>query len=428
MRCRRIVVELWSCTIVATTLGCASLPRLEQEDSAVPSDAAGDFAGDAALPPSVDLQIDPIDDGSLDHGRPSRNEWVEVQSDLPQLEGHSATLLADGRVLIAGGLVQREGGAGRRAIAEAFLYLPEQDRFIQVASLAHTRGHHAAVLLPDHRVLVIGGDISGNGYDWSASTEIFDPYARVDGGWSEGPALPAAPPVPVAGRLTDGRIVMVDGVGATIAALDAGQSRWQLQEVGLDHPRGGAAVALLDASRVLVAGGYEVGEGRLGTYHDTIVMVDLQIGSVTQQPGRLPNGRSGASAARLDDGKVLIVGGACDGGGSPLCRVGTNALFDPDTGQVTSVAEPDGEAPTEHAVVQLRDGRVAVFGGTGASLSRRAVAYDLTAKTWEALARMPEPGWSGHTATLLLDGSVLVVGSASAAGEQQLAAAARYYP
>lgn len=82
---------------------------------------------------------------------------------------HSSTLLANGRVLIAGG--SGSSGAGS-ALASAELYDENSDEFSTTASLREARWSHSSTLLPDGRVLVIGGN---DGTNFLSSVEAYVP-------------------------------------------------------------------------------------------------------------------------------------------------------------------------------------------------------------------------------------------------------------
>jgi hypothetical protein len=77
---------------------------------------------------------------------------------------HTATLLPDGRVLVVG------GGNGTGPTASEELWDPATATFSRAGSLAGARMMHTATLLPDGRVLVVGG----SGYD-PLLAEVWEP-------------------------------------------------------------------------------------------------------------------------------------------------------------------------------------------------------------------------------------------------------------
>ena len=85
----------------------------------------------------------------------------------------TATLLGDGRVLIAGGAVYPSGG-GLTSFASAELYDPRTGSFSATGSMAHARVYHTATLLPDGRVLIAGGE-NNDSNPWLSSAELYVP-------------------------------------------------------------------------------------------------------------------------------------------------------------------------------------------------------------------------------------------------------------
>ncbi len=95
---------------------------------------------------------------------PAGNMSVEREED-------TATLLPDGRVLIAGGFSYLSG----QYYSSAELFDPSTNRFVPTGSMGTARSDDVAVLLPDGKVLVAGGNNADNQEDGVASAELFDP-------------------------------------------------------------------------------------------------------------------------------------------------------------------------------------------------------------------------------------------------------------
>ena len=141
---------------------------------------------------------------------------------LPRF-GHSATLLADGRILVTGGW--RHGGisALNPPLASAQIYDPAGDLWTDAKPLRTPRAEHASVTLPDGRVLVIGG----LGHAPLADAEIYDPSRDT---WT--PAAPMHQPrYGHAATLADDRVLVTGGFAqqpqAGVLAYDLARGVWQ---------------------------------------------------------------------------------------------------------------------------------------------------------------------------------------------------------
>ena len=99
-------------------------------------------------------------------------QWEYTGSLNTARSGHTATLLSDGRVLVAGGY----GIGGLLASAE--LYDPATGNWSITGSLNTARSAHTATLLTDGRVLVVGGWDGGS--NKLASAELYDPGIGVE--------------------------------------------------------------------------------------------------------------------------------------------------------------------------------------------------------------------------------------------------------
>lgn len=233
---------------------------------------------------------------------------------------HTATTLADGRVLVVGGCTTPgcELGGNEGAVAE--LYDQEARRFERTGSLNEWRDDHTATLLRDGRVLVAGGWGVGGVL---GSSELFDPRA---GTFAVGPRMGSRRAGMTATVLRDGRVLVAGGFTdnrPTVALADVfvpAENRFR--PVGpMATPRGAHAAARLADGRVLVIGG--LSRGRVVASSE---FFDPKTGRFTRGPAlRLP--RYKAAAVTLPDGRVLVVGGSADIEGRRLYR--STEIYEP---------------------------------------------------------------------------------------------------
>ena len=271
---------------------------------------------------------------------------------------HTATLLDNGRVLIAGGFVGDGDG-----LSSAELFDPERGAFTSAPAMKATRSGHTATLLPDGKVLIAGG-YNGN---YLATTEIYDPGTNR-----------FAP----AGAMT--------------------------------APRSGHVATLLNDGRVLLAGG--VGTG--WTFLSTAEIYDPRTGVFTAT-GPMSVARESHTATLLADGRVLVTGGHM-GRRAAITIYTSSEIFDPSTGTFTSAGNMTVKRH-KHEAVALRDGRVLIVGGSderdGAGAYKNAEIYDPRIKSFSAVANnMTTARYKLQgTAILLKNGKVLIAGGAQRA-------------
>ncbi len=213
--------------------------------------------------------------------------------------GHTATLLADGRVLIVG------GRNGDQALATAEIYDPSAGSFGPAFGMTAARSAHSATLLPNDTVLVAGG--LDNAWLPLSSTEF---YSVSPGTFATADNMVSMREGHSAVRLPSGAVLFVGGgdLGPSVTAelYDPATGRFT-QTGGLSIPRDRGAFSLLSDGRVLAAGGDDAG---------TCEIYDPATGAFrTTAPMRLP--RTGHTATLLPDGSVLVVGGT-DTSGAPV--------------------------------------------------------------------------------------------------------------
>lgn len=186
---------------------------------------------------------------------PASERWTAAGATATARRGHSATRLADGRVLVAGGLTCCDV-AGEVLAGTAEVFDPATGLFQPTGSLGVARAFHTATLLADGRVLVTGGFAAVDG-STTASTEVYDPST---GTFTPAGAMQAGRTVHAAVSLTDGRVLVLGGQRASAATdlFDSATARWS-PGPSLEPAWTWSTVTLLRDGRVLVFGGEDAG-------------------------------------------------------------------------------------------------------------------------------------------------------------------------
>jgi hypothetical protein len=320
----------------------------------------------------------------------------------------TATVLADGRVLIAGGFDNKD-----LALASAVVYDPATNRSSPTGSMTTARGLGTATLLTDGRVLITGGgDASWTGAQGAsalASAELYDPKT---GTFSPTGSMSSPREAQTATLLTDGRVLIAGGSDSANPALLSAElydpKTGTFSTTGsMAMPRGFHTATLLADGRVLISGGSSSGFDCGGAACFKFAEVyDPKTGTFSAT-GPMVDGRASHSAALLADGRVLIAGGTYTG-----ADLASAELYDPKTGTFSSTASMRDARIYETATL-LADGRVLVAGGGGDYANRRFLAsaelFDPTTGTFTATGSMKDAR-TFHTASLLADGRVLVTG------------------
>ena len=154
---------------------------------------------------------------------PATGTWSATAPLAEARSGHTATLLPDGRVLVAGGFVLVDGSSRPgRSLASAEIYDPATGTWSATGTMAEARGGHTATLLPDGRVLVAGGSpdsvLAGGGPLLTlASAELYDPIRRS---WTAAASMDESRFGFAAVLLEDGTVLVAGGWPATAALYD----------------------------------------------------------------------------------------------------------------------------------------------------------------------------------------------------------------
>lgn len=276
--------------------------------------------------------------------------------------GMSQTFLADTTLLLAGG----EDTFGPRS--EVDLYDPADGSFTSLAPLNHARAGHAAALLPNGRVCVIGG--RGDAVGGPPASNSYEIYDEGTDAWVLG-SLAHSYDAPLAVLLSDGRI-FVSGPAPGTDTLQAEYLRISgdaaLTSVPAPLPlaaRRDATATVLVSGEVLLFGGHDLGGSPSSP---TAELIDPAAGTATAIPETNPNvpgyssqGRWDHEAALTAGGRVLIAGGRTSNTGGELSR--TDYFLPLENTFTPSTLLP--EARSGHHVNRLESGFLVVSGGVG---------------------------------------------------------------
>lgn len=402
---------------------------------------------------------------------PASGSWTGAGSLDGPREKHTATLLQDGSVLVAGGYRSSGTALEVRTYQTAYRYYPETgwQAAGTMDAAPHGRSSHNAVLRRDGKVLVVGGyyryTLFGDTYTgYISTTEVYDPDPAVNS-WSD-----LSKPISYGRQLMAG--VLDAGGNYILLGGDNGTPAWDVEYMDINDPadvwhapaapedylnsaRKNAAAVILPGGVILVAGGYSDDTPGLNTAETNRFSTG---GSSSHDIPDNPsvNGLFLSSATLLKNGDIMITGGANQYNDTNTPCSNLVYLWDHSAQAITDVP-PDQNMNRQrcnHTTTLLPDGRVVVLGGTMSTLGSGAGPGEIfSAGQWSYLPDGPEiefpetvllpdgkifimqPGgaqsyifdpldlsfhetdgdasgtYSSFTATLMMNGKVLIVGS-----------------
>ena len=359
---------------------------------------------------------------------------------------HTATLLKNGKVFVAGGFNYAQGGQTRLALSESEFYNPATGAFETAKDMAVASGQqklpkafHTATALQNGQVLLWGGESYSGGALNTASPAaiilLFDPDVNEFIG-----VPPRKAPEPTAIARTkhkammdkNGKVLIVGGETRVAGLVPVDQVEWfdpatlEYKVVsGVTLPRKEPAIAAVKAGElVAIAGGTD---GTAMANEVVYFKWDTSGGFKREMlaiPPRLAMpGRRGAAAGTLRDGLDLVVlGGYSDPDPSKVTPISSSEIVGTSTTMVTpgpSVLSSGIGGRGDICSVQLADGSVMAIGGLTVDVAGAPGRSDGSTLIVKSTAAGSAQGLDGpalavprylHTCTALSDGSVLVLG------------------
>jgi hypothetical protein len=309
-------------------------------------------------------------------------------------EGHTATILTDERVLVAGGY----------AVANAELFDPTTQTFAATGKMNSERDGHTATALPNGKVLVAGG-VARSTASVLQTAELYDP---VTGTFAATGSMATARAGHTATLLPNGKVLVAGGYNDASAELYDPATGAFTSTGNMSISRLGHTATLLPNGKVLIAGGQTEAPGVGSSISFTAELYDPASVSFALT-GNLSNARFGHTATLLKNGEVLVAGGVASFATPPFLTV-TAELYNPAGGSF-ALAGSMSNARADHIAALLANGTVLVAGGNAVKVdvSFSAEVFDPVTGSFNPTGSMFTPR-SLHTATLLTDGRVLVIG------------------
>jgi hypothetical protein len=319
-------------------------------------------------------------------------------------DGHTATLLTDGTVLIVGGAV----GPGA-ILSSTELYDPRTGTFKATGDMATSRGSHTATLLGDGRVLIAGGSNTGGVL---ASAELYDPATKAftatgdmtKGRWGHAATLLLSGKVLISGGYNEGRDTDPTRISAELYDPSTGTFTSTGNMAGPSY-----RATLLASGKVLIIGDYF----NSSLFQYEVYDPSTRTFSLTGNPSTCCQ----STATLLMNGNVLVAYGVPFGRAS----LAIAELYDPASGIFTATENTTETYRIGHTATLLADGNVLLAGGSYGEVVGEilffagAEIYDPAKGTFGSTGSMQASRWD-HTATLLNDGRVLIAGGASFVG------------
>ena len=277
---------------------------------------------------------------------PTTGKWTSTGSMTTARGDRTATLLPNGDVLVAGGLTNGNSSIGTACTATAELYDPSTGQWTTTGSMTTPRANHTATLLNDGTVLVAGGLCNGGFIYPDNTAELYDPS---NGTWKATASMNFARASAGATLLQSGEVLVAGGDGSSAELYNPSKGQWKITG-SMNTSRGTLQMTLLVNGMALVLGGSGLASYASQFYRPTNgTWHSIQYGVVPPIWGH--------TLTLLDTGKALAAGGHFNNGITSLAR-----LYDASTNSWSNNSIMT--TPRQyHTATLLPNGQVLVAGG-----------------------------------------------------------------
>ena len=344
---------------------------------------------------STSCQAQIIVNGERESNAPKTGSIDTIRGMNTSRAAHTATLLGNGKVLVAGGF-----GGDENSLASAEIFDAAKNSFSSANNMSVARAGHSATALPDGKVLIAGG-FNGSYLDsaeiYDAKTGKFTPTGKM--------TLPRSEHIAV--LLNSGKVLLAGGVGTGWTFLADAEiydpaSNTFTKTGNMTAARESHTAALLKDGNVLITGGHQ-GRRTTITIYASAEIYDPANGTFTAT-ANLTIKRHKHDAALLDDGTVLIVGGSDERDSRGAYT--TTEIYNPKTKTFAKIGDMNlSRYKLQGTTILLRNGKVLIAGGAA-----KAEVFNPATGTFDVAAGKFETVRLFATATLLRNGHVLIAG------------------
>jgi hypothetical protein len=336
----------------------------------------------------------------------AQGRWTVTGPMTSPRDAHGAVLVSSPTLgttpLLIGGRIDPSGPTTQTSE----YYVPSTLAFVPGTAMANSRSFFPPVRLDNGQVLAAGGyrqiGIIGGTI---ASADIYDPLTGV---WTPTGTMRYARELHTGTKLPSGQVLMAGGFSnnailATAEVYNPATGAFSAAK-SMKSSRFGHTATLLASGKVLVTGGRTTNDVSLSATE----FYDPTSGTWSAGPA-LKRDRFRHTATVLNDGRILFTGGYSSSSGNTLA---TAEIYTPATNAFTLLASTMSDTRMDHTATLLPDGRVLIVGGWSSvkgSTVASADIFDPATNAFTPAAALPTSRHE-HTALLLPDGTVLLAG------------------